>query len=84
MAIKSSSRSGYDIDGIIAEITQPDVKVVVYFFSVEYEPKAPHKSLKQAFPQALVVGMSMIGGWSTGGPVKKGVMAGRPSRGASL
>jgi hypothetical protein len=75
MAVKSSSRSGYDIDGVINEINQANVKAVVYFFSVEYETKAPQQALKRAFPQAVVIGMSMIGGWSTGGPVKKGVMA---------
>jgi hypothetical protein len=37
MAIKTSARNTLDIEGIVKEIDQPDIKAVIYFFSVEYE-----------------------------------------------
>ena len=34
MAIKVAGRHNYDMDGLLKEIAQPGIKVVVYFFSV--------------------------------------------------
>ncbi|MDR2797157.1 MAG: FIST C-terminal domain-containing protein [Treponema sp.] len=75
MAIKVGSRQNYDMDGLLKEIEQPGIKVVLYFFSVEYERFEPHKALKRAFPQAICVGASMYGGWCTAGAMEKGIVA---------
>jgi hypothetical protein len=73
--IKVGGRQSYDMDGLIKEIEQPRIKVVFCFFSVEYERFEPHKALKRAFPQAVCVVASVLGGWCTTGAVKKGVVA---------
>ncbi|MDR1325335.1 MAG: methyl-accepting chemotaxis protein [Treponema sp.] len=75
MAIKVSSRNTLDISGIAKDIEQPDIKVVIYFFSIEFERMEPHKAMKKAFPQAACIGASMVGGWSTTGAVEKGITA---------
>jgi hypothetical protein len=75
MAIKTASRSSFDIEGIINEIRQDTVKVIIYFFSVEFERHEPQKAFKKAFPQAACIGSSMIGGWSPGGAMEKGICA---------
>jgi hypothetical protein len=75
MAIKTASRIDYDIDALIEDIRQPDVKVVLFFFSIGDEKNEPQKALKKAFPAAVVAGMSMIGGYSTSQVVKNGIMA---------
>ncbi|MDR0708334.1 MAG: methyl-accepting chemotaxis protein [Treponema sp.] len=75
MAIKVASRNSFDIEGIVKEIDQPDIKVVIYFFSVEFEKNEPQKALKKAFPHAICIGASMIGGWSTQRAIEKGIVA---------
>jgi hypothetical protein len=63
------------MDGLLKDIEQPGLKVLIYFFSMEYERFEPHKAVKRAFPQALCVGTSMLGGWSSNGIVGKGLLA---------
>ncbi|MDR2793233.1 MAG: FIST C-terminal domain-containing protein [Treponema sp.] len=75
MSIKVAFRRNWDIDGLTKEIDQPNVKAVVYFFSVELERFEPHKAFKRAFPRAACIGSSMIGGWCTTGATEKGVIA---------
>ncbi|MDR0786204.1 MAG: FIST C-terminal domain-containing protein [Treponema sp.] len=75
MSIKVAARQSWDIDGLIKEIAQPDVKAVIYFFSIEMERFEPHKAFKRAFPRAACVGASMVGGWCTSGAIEKGVVA---------
>ena len=75
MGIKVGSRPNYDMDGLLKEIEQPHIKVVIYFFSMEYERFEPQKALKRAFPQAICVGASMYGGWCSTGAMEKGIMA---------
>ncbi|GHU26531.1 hypothetical protein FACS1894172_17210 [Spirochaetia bacterium] len=75
MAIKVASRSNNDIEGIIREINQPRIKVVIYFFSIEFESSAPQKALKHAFPDAVCAGMSSVGGYSPAGALDKGIVA---------
>ncbi|MDR1909466.1 MAG: FIST C-terminal domain-containing protein, partial [Spirochaetaceae bacterium] len=75
MAIKTASRSSFDVEGVINEIRQDAVKVVIYFFSVEFEGQQPQRAFKRAFPQAVCIGSSMIGGWASGGAVEKGICA---------
>jgi hypothetical protein len=60
---------------VVKEIDQPNVKAVIYFFSVEFERFEVHKAFKQAFPRAVCIGASMIGGWCTAGAVERGVVA---------
>jgi hypothetical protein len=75
MAIKIASRTTLDIEGIIKEIKQDSVKVIIYFFSVEFEKHEPQRALKRAFPRAVCIGASMIGGWAAGGAMEKGICA---------
>jgi hypothetical protein len=73
MAIKVASREKWDIEGIISEIRQPNIKAVIYFFSPSFEQYQPQKALKQAFPGAACIGSSMIGGWSTQQALETGI-----------
>jgi len=75
MAVKTASQQNYNIEEIIKEIEQPDVKAVFYFFSPDFEKYEPQKPLKNAFPNAVCVGSSMIGGWSTKGAIENGLTA---------
>ncbi|MDR0629477.1 MAG: hypothetical protein LBG24_07575 [Treponema sp.] len=75
MSIKVALRRSLDIEGLIKEIDQPQVKAVIYFFSVELERFEPHKALTRAFPHAACIGASMIGGWCTTGAGEKGIVA---------
>ncbi|MDR0451012.1 MAG: FIST C-terminal domain-containing protein, partial [Treponema sp.] len=74
MAVKVASRRTFDIEGIAEEIGQHDSRVIVYFFSPEFEKNEPHRALKRAFPQALCIGASMIGGWSTREALETGIV----------
>ena len=73
MAIKVASQEKWNLDEIVQEIQQPDTKVLIYFFSAAFEKYEPHKALKQAFPQAVCIGSSMIGGWSTQKALENGI-----------
>ena len=73
MAIKVASREIWDINGIIEEIRQPDIKILITFFSAAYEKYEPQKALKQAFPNAVCIGSSMIGGWSAQKALETGI-----------
>ncbi|MCL2791960.1 MAG: FIST C-terminal domain-containing protein [Spirochaetaceae bacterium] len=73
MAIKVASRENWDIDGIINEVKQPNIKVIIYFFSPAFEQHKPQISLKKAFPEAACIGTSMIGGWSTQKALETGI-----------
>ena len=73
MAIKVVSFHDWDIAGIIDGIRQPGIKAVIYFFSAAFEKHEPHKALAAAFPSAVCIGASMIGGWSSGGAVENGI-----------
>jgi hypothetical protein len=75
MSIKVAARQSWDINGLIKEIDQPNIKVVIYFFSIEMGRFEPHKVIKQAFPRATCIGSSMVGGWCTSGAIKKGIVA---------
>jgi hypothetical protein len=75
MAVKVSSGRGDEIDRIISEISQSDVRVVLYFFSPELERSGLQAAMARAFGTARRVGASMIGGWSSRGAVGKGVVA---------
>jgi len=75
MAIKTASRTNWDIEGLINEISQPDTKVVIYFFSPDFEKFEPQKALSKAFPNAVCAGASMIGGWSSAGALESGITA---------
>jgi signal transduction histidine kinase/CheY-like chemotaxis protein len=75
MAIKVASRTNRDIEGLINEINQPDIKTVIYFFSPDFEKHEPQKVLTKAFHQAVCAGASMIGGWSSMGALESGITA---------
>ena len=53
MAIKVASRNNCNLGEIIAEIDQPNVQAVYYFFSPCYEEQQPQMAFTRAFPQAL-------------------------------
>ncbi len=75
MPIKVSSRTNADIDSVVKEIDQRDVRVVIYFFSVDLERIKPHEKFKRAFPRAVCIGASMIGGWSSSNALETGITA---------
>ena len=75
MSVKVASGSQNDLQRVIAEVTQDDVKVVIYFFSPQLEASQIQSRFTSAFPKAARLGASMIGGWSTAGPVDQGLVA---------
>lgn len=75
MAVKTASGPGNELQRIIDEIAQPDAKAIIYFFSPRLESIGVHTKIKHEFPQAVCIGASMIGGWSTGGAVEEGIVA---------
>jgi hypothetical protein len=74
MAVKVASRRTFDIEGIVEELGEDNSAVIIYFFSPEFEKYEPHRVLKRAFPRALCVGASMIGGWSTAEALETGIV----------
>jgi signal transduction histidine kinase/CheY-like chemotaxis protein len=75
MAVKISSSQNWDINEVIEGIKQPNVKVVIYFFSTSLEKYNPHRFFSELFPSAVCVGASMYGGWNSNGAVKTGITA---------
>jgi signal transduction histidine kinase/CheY-like chemotaxis protein/HPt (histidine-containing phosphotransfer) domain-containing protein len=75
MAVKVSSSQNWEIDRVIEEIKQPNVKVVIYFFSTSIEQHNPHNFFSETFPSAVCVGSSMYGGWSSNGAIDNGIAA---------
>ena len=75
MAIKVASFRDWNIAGIVDGLAQPDIKVVLYFFSPAFEQFEPQKALTAAFPGARCIGASMVGGWSSGGAIENGITA---------
>ncbi|MCL2721196.1 MAG: ATP-binding protein [Treponema sp.] len=73
MAVKVTSLKEWDIKRIIDGIGQPNVKAVIYFFSLSLEKHQIHKELTETFPGAVCIGASMHGGWSSNGAVKTGI-----------
>ena len=73
MAVKVTSSKTWDIDKIVREIDQPEIKVVIYFFSLSFEKYNPQKALSAVFPKAECIGASMYGGWSTSGAINDGI-----------
>ncbi|MDR1837907.1 MAG: FIST C-terminal domain-containing protein, partial [Treponema sp.] len=75
MAIKVTSLQNWDINRLIEEIGQPDIKTVIYFFSLSLEEHDLPREFARAFPGADCFGASMCGGWSSEGAIKNGVTA---------
>jgi len=73
MSIKVTSLREWDINKITEEIGQSDVKTVIYFFSTSLKENNPHKALSEVFPNAVCIGASMYGGWSSMGAIKTGI-----------
>jgi|TergutMp193P3_1026864.scaffolds.fasta_scaffold02340_4 signal transduction histidine kinase/CheY-like chemotaxis protein len=73
MAVKVTSLKDWDVNKIIDGIWQPNVMAVIYFFSPSFEKYEPQKAIATTFPDAVCVGASMCGGWSTDGAVKTGI-----------
>jgi len=75
MAVKVASQQEWNIEEIAREISQPDIKVVVYFFSLSFEKCDIQKVFAKTFPKAVCIGVSMHGGWSSKNAVKTGITA---------
>jgi len=73
MAVKVSSTQNWEFNNIIDEIGQPNIKIIIYFFSPSFEKYNPQKAFSEAFPGAVCIGASMCGGWSSKGAVKTGI-----------
>jgi len=72
MAVKVTSLHEWDIEKVIAGVWQPNIKAIIYFFSMSLEKQDIHKALVSAFPGAVCVGASMCGGWCSEGAVSNG------------
>jgi signal transduction histidine kinase/CheY-like chemotaxis protein len=72
MSVKVTSLQEWDIEKVISGVWQPNIRVIVYFFSMSLEKQDIHKALVNAFPGAICVGASMRGGWCSDGAVDKG------------
>ena len=75
MAIKVTSSREWDINGIINDISQDGIKVVICFFSPSFEKYNPQKAIARAFPETVCVSASMFGGWCSKGAVETGITA---------
>jgi len=75
MAIKAASLQNWDVNRLTEEIGQPDIKAVIYFFSLSLEEHDLPREFARAFPGADCIGASMCGGWSSEGALKTGVAA---------
>jgi hypothetical protein len=67
MGIRVASQERFNIELLKRSLWQEHLKVVVAFFSVDMlkqTPTSPVASLKQAFPDAVCVGISSYGGYS--------------------
>ena len=73
MAVKVISLREWDINQIVNQIGQPGIKAVIFFFSPSYERVDLQKELADAFPQAVCIGSSMYGGWSSDGAIRTGI-----------
>jgi len=74
MAVKVASLTEWNIEKLINEIDQNDIKIIIYFFSPSYAEYSLHEKIANAFPSAVCIGASMYGGWSSsGGAVKNGI-----------
>ena len=73
MAVKVTSLQEWDIERIIIGVWQPNVKAVIYFFSPSLEKFNIQKAIAHAFPEAVCIGASMCGGWSTDGVIYDGI-----------
>jgi len=73
MAVKVTSLQDWDTERAIIGVWQPNVKVVVYFFSLSLEKLEIQKALADAFPDAVCIGASMHSGWSSDGAIETGV-----------
>jgi signal transduction histidine kinase/CheY-like chemotaxis protein/HPt (histidine-containing phosphotransfer) domain-containing protein len=73
MAVKVFSQQEWNFDNITREIVQPDVKVVIYFFSPSFEKYEPQKAFAKTFPEAVCIGVSMYGGWSSERAILSGI-----------
>jgi len=73
MAVKVTSVHSWDIERIVIGAWQPNVKIVIYFFSPDFEKHNIQKALTEAFPGAVCFGASMHGGWSSEGAIENGV-----------
>jgi hypothetical protein len=75
MAVLVGSSSTGDLDAVVRRIDQPNVKLVVYFISTDQKEHGVAEALSQRYPRAACIGASMIGGWSSDGPLERGITA---------
>jgi len=75
MAVLTSATTDTDIKSVLDSISQNDVKIVIYFFSIDYKELNIQKTVKSRFPEAVCIGASMIGGWGPKGPMERGFTA---------
>ncbi|WP_020611008.1 FIST signal transduction protein [Sediminispirochaeta bajacaliforniensis] len=75
MSVLTAATAGEDIDPVLQAISQENVRIVLYFFSVDYKKLNIEATIHQWFPEAVCLGSSMIGGWGPNGPMEKGFTA---------
>lgn len=75
MAVLVGSSSTGDMDAVISRIDQPNIKLIVYFISTDQKQRGVAETLSRRFPGVACIGASMIGGWSSDGPIERGMTA---------
>jgi hypothetical protein len=75
MAVLTSATTDTRIESVLDSISQNDVKIVIYFFSLDYKERNIQKTVKDRFPEAVCLGSSMIGAWGPAGPMERGFTA---------
>jgi hypothetical protein len=72
MAVLTSATASSDISSVLDSVYQQDIRIVLYFFSVDYKNQNIQNTVKKRFPDAVCIGASMIGGWGPEGPMERG------------
>ncbi len=75
MAVLTAATTGPNIDEVLDQIDQADVRVVLFFFSLDLKHAELHTRVHARFPNAACLGASMIGGWGPLGPMESGFTA---------
>ena len=74
-AIKVASSSTGDIQEVLKNINQPDIQLIIYYYSINLKSRELHKTIQEKYPHIKSMGCTMIGGWSDKGAIDNGIVA---------
>lgn len=75
MAFLVGHTSSNNIESLIEQIDQEEIKFILVFYPVEIKGEEIGRKLKNRYPQAVIFGCTMIGGWCPAKPVDKEIIA---------